>query len=65
MDFLKEYQVAEHKDGLWSVVRVESQTVSGAQLISSMHMRIHGFSTAAEAQELADEMNNTTGREGL
>ena len=57
MEFLKKYQVSEHKDGLWSVVSTERQSSMGAQLIASISMRTHGFSTAAEAQEMADHLN--------
>lgn len=57
IEFLKEYQVAEHKGGLWSVIKVGESSILGAQLNAKVSMSTHGFSTAAEAQELADELN--------
>ena len=57
IEFLKEYQVAEHKDGKWSVCRISDQIAMGSQMSGSITLRAHGFNTAAEAQELADELN--------
>ena len=57
IEFLKEYQVAEHKDGLWSVIKVGESSILGAQLNAKVSMTAHGFNTAAEAQELANELN--------
>jgi len=57
IEFPKKYQVIEHKDGQWSVVNVKNMTILGAQLSGKFSMSSHGFNTAAEAQELADELN--------
>tara|TARA_B100001057_G_scaffold71365_2_gene65565 strand:+ start:2830 stop:3015 length:186 start_codon:yes stop_codon:yes gene_type:complete len=57
IEFLKDYQVAEHKDGLWSVIKVKNIKILGAQLSGRFSMVSHGFNTAAEAQELADDLN--------
>lgn len=57
MDLLKKYQVVEHNDGDWSVASINLQTLMGVNLIGEVSIKEHGFSTAAEAQERADELN--------
>lgn len=63
MEFFKKYQVIEHSDGSWSVVRVEDVSIMGAQQRASINVASYGFSTAAEAQELADDLNEEHGYE--
>lgn len=58
MELLKRYQVAEHEDGKWSVIDVGQQVSVGSQLITSiLGLSDFEFNTAAEAQEVADELN--------
>lgn len=57
MELFKEYQVIEHTDGEWSVVKSDSRLVMGNQQSARISVVAHGFITASEAQELADKLN--------
>lgn len=58
MELFKEYQVVEHIDGQWSVVKISSRAVLGSHQQSAViEVAAYSFNTAAEAQELADVLN--------
>lgn len=54
---LKKYQVVEMQDNTWSVSTVIDGVAVLLVVIDSEDMRNISFSTASEAQEVADELN--------
>lgn len=57
MELFKEYQVIEHVDGEWSVVKADSRLAMGNQQSARISVVASGFITASEAQELVDKLN--------
>lgn len=57
MELLNKYQAVQHTDGLWSVVEVKCQTLSGSQLIGSIKMIVANLGSKESADEFVSKLN--------
>lgn len=60
---LKKFQVVEKENDKWSVVELHTTISRGLESIGKFECGTVEFNTAAEAQELADELNEEHGYE--